>query len=115
MGFWGDDLEITIDLGKDTEVKSLKTRFFNSPGVWIYSPPALIISGESSKGGKFSIAKQINVGNDNLINVEVNLSEYKNIKPRFIKLTIPNYGMIPDGLQGAGHKAWTFIDEIVIE
>ena len=115
LGFWGDDLEITIDLGKDTEVKSLKTRFFNSPGVWIYSPHALIISGESSKGWKFSIGKEITVGNDNLINVEVDLSEHKNIKPRFIKIAIPSYGMIPDGLQGAGHKAWTFIDEIVVE
>lgn len=115
LGFWGDDLEITIDLGKDTEIKSLKTRFFNSPGVWIYSPQALIVAGESSKGGKFAIGTQIIAKNDNLISVEVDLMEYQSLKPRYIKLTIPNYGMIPDGLQGAGHRAWTFIDEIVIK
>jgi hexosaminidase len=33
----------------------------------------------------------------------------------FIKFSIPSYGIIPDGLQGAGNKAWTFIDEIVVE
>ena len=32
-----------------------------------------------------------------------------------IKLTITNYGIIPDGKQGSGNKAWTFIDEIIIE
>jgi hexosaminidase len=30
-------------------------------------------------------------------------------------ITIPNYGIIPEGKQGAGHKAWLFIDEIIIE
>ena len=32
--------------------------------------------------------------------------------PGFLK--IPNYGIIPEGKQGAGNKAWTFIDEIII-
>lgn len=32
-----------------------------------------------------------------------------------IVLLIPNYGTIPEGQQGAGNKAWTFIDEIVVE
>ena len=115
LGFWGDDLEITIDLGKDTEITSLKTRFFNSPGVWIYAPQGLIVTGENSKGGKFAIGAQIIPKNDNLIYVEVDMLKYQNFKPRYIKLKIPNYGMIQDGLQGAGHKAWTFIDEIIIE
>ncbi|WP_310993357.1 glycoside hydrolase family 20 protein [Aequorivita marina] len=115
LGFWGDDLEITIDLGKDMEVKSLKTRFFNSPGVWVYAPKVLTITGESSDGGKFVLGKQIMPKDSNLYDVEVDLSQYQGIKPRFIKLTIPSYGMIPDGLQGAGHNAWTFIDEIVVE
>ena len=30
------------------------------------------------------------------------------------KKNIPNYGTIPEGKQGAGNKAWTFIDEIII-
>ena len=37
------------------------------------------------------------------------------IDTRFIKIVIPNYGIIPEGKQGAGNKAWTFIDEIIIE
>ena len=32
-----------------------------------------------------------------------------------IRLKIPSYGIIPEGKQGAGHKPWTFIDEIIIE
>jgi len=28
---------------------------------------------------------------------------------------VKNYGTIPKGKQGAGHRAWTFIDEIIIK
>ena len=115
LGFYGDDLEITIDLGKETEIKSLASRFFNSPGVWVYSPKEFTVSCENSKGEKVSFSKNIKPENNNLINIQVNLAEKKNLKTRYIKLSIPSYGMIPDGLQGAGHNAWTFIDEIVIE
>ena len=37
------------------------------------------------------------------------------IKVKSLKITVPNYGIIPEGEQGAGHKAWTFIDEIIVE
>ena len=37
------------------------------------------------------------------------------MKAKKIKIIIPNYGIIPEGKQGVGHKAWTFIDEIVVE
>ncbi|QAA82412.1 beta-N-acetylhexosaminidase [Aequorivita sp. H23M31] len=115
LGFWGDDLEITIDLGEEMELSSLKTRFFNSPGVWIYAPKELHITCTNTRGEEVYLSKEIKASNKNLIDFKQELKSLKNLKPRYIKLTIPNYGMIPDGLQGAGHRAWTFIDEIVIE
>lgn len=112
LGFWGDDLEITIDLGVQTEIHSLKTRFFNSPGVWIYAPKELQIICE----GKTTVfQKKIKPEDRNKIEVKVDLEKENRLKTRYITLKIPNYGTIPDGLQGAGHKAWTFIDEIIIE
>jgi len=36
------------------------------------------------------------------------------VSSRYIYLKIPNYGIIPEGKQGAGNKAWTFIDEIIV-
>ncbi len=29
LGFWGEDLEILIDLGEETEINSIETRFYN--------------------------------------------------------------------------------------
>ena len=36
------------------------------------------------------------------------------VSTRKIYLKIPNYGIIPEDKQGAGNKAWTFIDEIIV-
>ena len=53
----------------------------------------------------------ISKSEDLLVNVKIE----KTIQARFIKISIPNFGIIEDGKQGAGHKAWTFIDEIIVK
>lgn len=113
LGFWGDDVEIVIDLTKETQIKSVATRFFDAPGQWIYAPKEIQIV-------------LLDENHNEIVNRTVALqnSEWKTIKAfsetfsqqaRYIKLIVENYGIIPDGAQGAGHKAWTFIDEIVVE
>ncbi|RIA10019.1 hexosaminidase [Flavobacteriaceae bacterium MAR_2010_72] len=107
LGFWGEDLEITIDLGEKMEVNSLETRFYNSPGQWIYAPKQIQI-GLNKRKIDSTIKIQSTVKHTSLINIAYGK------KTRYIYLKIPNYGVIPEGKQGAGHKAWTFIDEIII-
>lgn len=107
LGFWGDDIEVTIDLGEDTEINTIKTRFHNGNGQWIYAPNKIEF-GFSSHGIDSSITiprteKQI-----------IDIIIEANVNTRKIYLRIPNYGTIPDGKQGAGNKAWTFIDEIIV-
>ncbi|MCR9182962.1 MAG: family 20 glycosylhydrolase [Flavobacteriaceae bacterium] len=113
LGFWGDDLVIKIDLGKETEVNSVKTRFYNAIGQWIYAPSKVEVTFLDSQKNSLSTHEAILTdGGKNLKNVEV-----KNIhlKVRYIHFNIKNYGTIPDGAQGAGHKAWLFVDEVFVE
>jgi len=105
LGFWGDDLEIIIDLGEDTEINFIETRFHNGQGQWIYAPKEIEIEIESEKQ-----TLKIKDSQDVLISVNFKTQ----IKSRYVKLTIPNYGIIPEGKQGAGQKAWTFVDEIIV-
>ncbi|MEZ4802889.1 MAG: glycoside hydrolase family 20 protein [Gelidibacter sp.] len=108
LGFWGDDVEIMIDLGEEMEINSIETRFYNAPGQWIYAP--LNIEVTFDNGEKISTTK-IPVANAHLKAIKLNT----NINSRYLKLNIENYGTIPEGKQGAGNKAWTFIDEIIIK
>ena len=114
LGFWGDDVEITIDLGENTEVTSVSTRFFVANGQWIYGPASVQVSltdadGNYVLGGELEQLFQPDT--KQTISIE---QGYEGISARYVKLKVINYGIIPDGKQGAGHPAWTFIDEIII-
>ena len=116
LGFWGEDIEIEIDFNEPKEIKSIKTRFHNGNGQWIYAPKHIAIRIILENGGVIAnkfIPEEGNV--NNIKNIFWELSEDKIVKVKKIILMIPNYGTIPEGKQGAGHKAWTFIDEIIVE
>lgn len=106
LGFSGDDLEITIDLGQETELHSIKTRFHNGKGQWIYAPKSISFHLDND----ISYNQQLTDSDDLILNIDLNMDS----KTRYIKINVPNYGIIPEGHQGAGHKAWTFIDEIIV-
>ncbi|WP_299885084.1 family 20 glycosylhydrolase [uncultured Lacinutrix sp.] len=113
LGFWGDDLEITIDFGEITKINAIETRFYNANGQWLYSPKKINIdfSQDCNVKGKLP---SIEVKNRDSIISTFNTT-FKNLSASKVILRIPNYGIIPEGFQGAGNKAWTFIDEIIVK
>ena len=108
LGFWGEDIEIQIDLDEVKHINSISTRFFNGNGQWIYSPKVVLI-----RSDKTGVYKEFIVNSDGLI-VEFD-AQFEGLKSKHIDIKIPNFGIIPESKQGAGQKAWTFIDEIIIE
>ena len=117
LGFSGDDVEITIKFNTATEINKISTRFYNGKGQWIYAPKEINLQLDL-ENGKIAVSKNKLTKNDSiLVNFSFIFHELNPNKEKInsIKLTIPNYGIIPEGKQGAGHKAWTFIDEIIVE
>ncbi|KEZ92987.1 beta-N-acetylhexosaminidase [Nonlabens ulvanivorans] len=108
LGFWGEDLKIRVDFEQEFGVNEIELRFYHAPGQWIYAPNDLKIS--SDPHAPFSKIKPVSKSG-NFYNYKIDL---KVASSAFI-LLVPNYGTIPDGHQGAGNKAWTFIDEIIIK
>ena len=117
LGFSGEDVEITIDFDKPTEINSISTRFYNGNGQWIYAPKEVGIALKLSDGKYVSAKSKIKQSDSLLVKFNYNFKIYNpdKIKVKSLKITVPNYGIIPEGEQGAGHKAWTFIDEIIVE
>lgn len=112
LGFWGEDLEISIDLKTLIEIESIVTRFQNGNGQWIYAPKYIGLDFYNDNDKLFK-SELINLGVKDSILVNFKAS-YTDLKAQKIKIRIPNFGIIPEGNQGAGNKAWTFIDEIII-
>lgn len=107
LGFDGEDLEITIDLGEEMQINSIATRFYEAPWMWIYAPKTIEYGlNENSINSKVEIPESV----ETHAKIKIELNE----NTRYIHLRIPNFGLIPEGKQGAGHKPWTFIDEIIV-
>lgn len=115
LGFWGEDIEISIEFDEPTEVKTISTRFHNGNGQWIYAPKHIAARIILEDGGV--VANKFIVNDENkatVIDTKMNFNTQSKIIAKKVVLIIPNFGKIPKGKQGAGNKAWTFIDEIII-
>jgi hexosaminidase len=113
LGFWGDDVEITLDFPEATEINMVTLRFYDANGQWLYSPKQVTITSKPIEGKSVSCMRVLRSKEGQSI-VEISLP-FDNVKTNALIISVPNYGVIPTGLQGAGNKAWTFIDEIIIE
>ena len=116
LGFWGEDIEITIEFDKPTKINAISTRFHNGNGQWIYAPKhiaaRIFLENDDVIANKFIVN---NESSATIIPSVLKFSTQSQMVAKKIVLIIPNYGEIPEGKQGGGNKAWTFIDEITIE
>ena len=109
LGFSGEDIEITIKFDNPTDINTITTRFFNANGQWIYPPKRVTVYVNEDIT---AYSADVSVIDDLTAKVAV---KFKNTMVTSIRLKIPSYGIIPEGKEGAGHKPWTFIDEIIIQ
>ncbi len=113
LGFWGKDMNATIDLGKTETVSKISINALSSEGSWIYYPKSIGIL--VSKDGKnyYSItivsSKEIKENRGKIV------VEFDKQNVQFIKVIAENNGIIADGNPGAGSNSWLFVDEISVE
>lgn len=110
LGFSGDDLEATIDLGENQSFHNITLRVFEQTASWIYRPQFVSFY-TSDNGTDFHLyGNSINNNNER----HLQYSFEKPVKARYIKVHAKNAGTIADGNPGAGNKAWLFVDEIEV-
>ncbi|OIQ29396.1 MAG: beta-N-acetylhexosaminidase [Bacteroidetes bacterium MedPE-SWsnd-G2] len=107
LGFFGDDVSVTIDLKQTTAVTELKTRCFNGNGQWIYLPKSIEVTLDSGQSFTQKISPNSNTKAEDIV---MPLSG----NTRFLKIKITNFGEIPVGSQGEGSRAWLFLDELTV-
>ncbi|MCW3073997.1 MAG: beta-N-acetylhexosaminidase [Flaviaesturariibacter sp.] len=114
LGFIGDDLEATIDLGKAESFSSVKMHTLDQNGSWVYLP-AFVEVLTSNDGKRFKpVGRSSEFAKDTLTMGFITVRFAKQ-SARYIKVVAKNYGTIPDGMPGGGNKAWLFADELIVE
>ncbi len=111
LGFWGDDVEVIIDLQEEMNVDSILLHSFEQKASWIYRPKEVtfMLSYDGINYTQNAEKSEIS-GISNLIYCQKISS-----KARFLKISIKNIGLIPENNPGAGNNAWIFLDEIEVK
>ena len=116
QGYQGVDLVATIDLGESQRVNRLAGSFLQEQGSWIFMPKEVEFF-VSDDGKKFrSVGKAVNyIAEDEDDAVIQELAVRPRCEARYVKMAAKNIGTCPDWHVGAGHPAWIFCDEFIIE
>lgn len=116
QGFYGVDLDATVDLGEETEITRLAGSFLQDQGSWIFMPTQVefFISDDGKKFKPVGV-----VENEILPNAEDAITQEleirKNMKARYVRMVAKSMGKCPDWHVGAGYDSWIFCDEIIID
>ena len=110
---WNEEpFTIQIDLNGEQTLDTITIGVLSSAGSWIYGPQSIDI--ESSVDGE----AYVELGSRALGQLAGGRHEilfaFPAFKARFLRINISPLKSIPDGKPGAGHTAWTFIDEIAV-
>jgi hexosaminidase len=111
LGFWGDDVVMDLDLGKRRRVRSMQLRSFEQAASWIYAPKE--VSWEVSENGKDFEA----INTESAITQKAGHVVFEvgvNTRIRYVRVRVKNHGTIESGKAGAGHPAWLFLDEVLL-
>lgn len=117
IGFHDNDMDITIDMKKPTEISSVSISTFANPSDWVFCARSLSV--EISEDGKTfnKIAdEQYAAMNENDRNgIYDNKLEFNPVKARYIKVNAKSEQSMPTWHGGRGKPGFLFVDEIIVD
>ncbi|MFI5172951.1 MAG: discoidin domain-containing protein, partial [Chitinophagales bacterium] len=113
LGFLGNDLEATIDLGANDTISKVTAGFLTDKLSWIHPPKTFEVL-ISQDGNNFKSVGKIKFDTNNSSRTE-NTIEFNKTVVRYVKVIADPVDKIPEGNPGVGKLGWLFVDEISIE
>jgi alpha-L-fucosidase len=114
LGFEGEDMEATIDLGAVRSVSSIGTDFLQDIESWIFMPLTVEFS-ISEDGRRYRavgvVTNTLPEKHDGAVTGPFAV-RFEPSKARFVRVRAVSMKTCPPWHKGAGGKAWIFIDEI---
>jgi hexosaminidase len=117
LGFDGQDLDATLDLGKPTPAKRLELGFLRDVGVWVMLPGSVefMVSNDGKDFRSVATVKNDVDDRDPKPVVKDFTATLDGSSVRFVRVRAKNYGKLPAWHPGAGNPAWLFTDELIVE
>jgi hypothetical protein len=116
LGFEGDDMDATIDLGSVQTISRIETDFLQDILSWIFMPQTVefLISEDGTTYHQVGVVQDsIPPQRDGAVITPFNV-ELDPIPARYVRVKAVSLKTCPEWHKGAGGKAWIFIDEIKV-
>ncbi|MGC8865122.1 MAG: family 20 glycosylhydrolase [Bacteroidales bacterium] len=115
-GFEGSDAIVTIDLGKMQKISQIITDALQNSASWIFYPERVVFEVSQDGHNWKKIDEKVNEVSWQTPSPEVKYYETRKFrgKARFVRVTLKNRGVCPEGHSGAGQPAWLFVSEVVV-
>ncbi len=116
-GWWGPDLDVTIDLGRAQPVGSVSISLLEQVNSWITYPGSVEVLVATGEGDWQQIERRELdrvVVPDASSRREVVFTLPDATRARWVRLVARNGGALPPWHSGAGQPSWIFADEIVV-
>lgn len=115
LGWWGDTMDVVIDLGKIDTVNSIHPITLVDHGSWIHDVNSLSfeisVDGISYRKPSLEELRVISARAENRYKYE----STRGLVARYIRVKATALPKIPAGYEGAGYPAWLFVSEIIVE
>ncbi len=116
QGFQGVDLDATIDLGRMTEIRSIRAGFLEANGSWIFLPTEVTfsIAGEDRVFGTVATVQPPVPEESQPAATRSFSTAVSGTMARYVRVVAKNIGTLPAWHWAADEPAWLFADEIQI-
>lgn len=116
QGFFGNDAELTIDLGEVQNIQSVSSNFYQYNNAWIFVPRNYKVSYSENKIEWLPYGvQQSKTAPETRGKLIETFSISNQVIARYLKIEVTSLGTIPDWHEAAGSKAWIFMDEIMVK
>lgn len=116
QGFFGENLEVVIDLGSVQDFSSVSTGFFQYNLSWIMLPTNVeyAVSNDGISFTTFYEEKNsISPKKEGKFRATVDCENPQ--QGRYIRVKAENYGILPEWHPAGGAQSWLFADEVLIQ
>ena len=116
QGYYGNDLDVVLDLGKIKKIKEISVSFLSDQNSFIFLPSSVEFS--ASKDGKEF--KRLGELKNNISEKDTQPFihyfdfNHADILARYVHIKAKNIRICPQWHKDAGEKAWLFSDEITV-
>ena len=116
LGFEGEDLVASLDLGKSRPITRVTAGFLQRQDSWIFLPSRVTFS-VSVDGRHWTGLTEVTYPVEQTADILVRdcTCATGKVDARYVRVIAQNAGTCPPWHPGAGGKAWLFVDEIIIE